>query len=297
MLNPNFKWNAKNLKKVGISATVLATAITGYTAVQASIPLQAETDTTAIAQLQTPEPTVPFGRGDREGDWEGRGGRGGHGHDHDHDDDEGREYWDDDDDDWEDGEGRGGHHHDQTLSEDAFDPTNLVTIVPTTEVTPTVEPTLAPTTAASAEVTEEAAAASAVATEEATAEATEAVVEPIVTAEATEEVVNAGTYVNGQYVGSSIRADRWGNMQVVVVVEEGEVSNVLIADYPRNTTLSDTISRNAMPTLIQEAVTAQSAEIDIVSGATDTSVAFIQSLQTALDEALIVDSVSNASNS
>ena len=41
-----------------------------------------------------------------------------------------------------------------------------------------------------------------------------------------------------------------------------------------------------MPELIQEAIQSQSAEVDIVSGATDTSFAFIQSLDFALQQAV-----------
>jgi uncharacterized protein with FMN-binding domain len=40
-----------------------------------------------------------------------------------------------------------------------------------------------------------------------------------------------------------------------------------------------------MPQLVEEAVQAQQADVDIVSGATDTSEAFIQSLADALSQA------------
>lgn len=147
--------------------------------------------------------------------------------------------------------GRGGHDHDQTLSEDAYDPSELVTVEPETDTDATETP-------------------------------------------APEILSEDQVYYDGQYAGDSVRADRWGNMQVVVVVEEGEVTDILIADYPRSTTLSDVISRNAMPTLISEAIEAQDADINMVSGATDTSRAFIESLDSALEDALIVQATESS---
>ncbi|HEX2908875.1 MAG TPA: FMN-binding protein [Phototrophicaceae bacterium] len=104
--------------------------------------------------------------------------------------------------------------------------------------------------------------------------------------QSTEKVAGA-EYYDGQYYGDAVSADRWGTMQVVAVIENGELVDVLIADYPRNTNESDIITRNALPTLISEAIEAQSADIDFVSRATDSSQAFVQSLESALLDAAI----------
>ena len=101
------------------------------------------------------------------------------------------------------------------------------------------------------------------------------------------ERVEGAQYYDGQYYGDAVNAGRWGTLQVVAVIEEGELVNVLIADYPRSTYESDIITRNALPTLISAAIEAQDAEIDFVSRATDSSRAFVASLESALLDATI----------
>ena len=54
--------------------------------------------------------------------------------------------------------------------------------------------------------------------------------------------------------------------------------------YPA-ATREDQINAYALPILIQETIDAQSAQIDMVSGATVTSTGYVQSLQSALDQA------------
>jgi len=105
--------------------------------------------------------------------------------------------------------------------------------------------------------------------------------------QATEKVEGAD-YYDGQYYGDAVQADRWGTMQVVAVIEDGELTDVLIAQYPSSTYESDIITRNALPTLISEAIEAQDADgVNFVSRATDSSRAFVQSLDSALLDAAI----------
>ncbi|MCA9904443.1 MAG: FMN-binding protein [Anaerolineae bacterium] len=105
--------------------------------------------------------------------------------------------------------------------------------------------------------------------------------------QATEKVEGAD-YYDGQYYGDAVQAGRWGTMQVVAVVENGELTDVLIAQYPTSTYESDIITRNALPTLISEAIEAQDADgVNFVSRATDSSRAFVQSLDSALLDAAI----------
>lgn len=99
--------------------------------------------------------------------------------------------------------------------------------------------------------------------------------------------VEGAEFYDGQYYGDAVSAGRWGTMQVVAVVEDGKLVDILIADYPRSTYESDIITRNALPTLISEAIEAQDADIDFVSRATDSSRAFVQSLESALLDAAI----------
>lgn len=55
--------------------------------------------------------------------------------------------------------------------------------------------------------------------------------------------------------------------------------------YPSDNPKDQEINSYALPTLNQEAISAQSAEIDAVSGATFTSDGYINSLQSAIDKA------------
>ncbi len=95
---------------------------------------------------------------------------------------------------------------------------------------------------------------------------------------------SASTYKNGTYTGSVADA-QWGVVQVQVVIQNGEIVNVQFLQYPNERNRSVEINSYADPILVNEAIKAQSAKVDIVSGATDTSQAFIQSLSNALSQA------------
>ncbi|HEX7735643.1 MAG TPA: FMN-binding protein [Ktedonobacteraceae bacterium] len=92
------------------------------------------------------------------------------------------------------------------------------------------------------------------------------------------------TYKDGTYTGSVADA-QWGNVQVQVVIQSGKISNVTFLEYPNERDRSVRINQSADPQLINEVIQAQSANVDIVTGATDTSEAFIQSLTDALSQA------------
>ncbi len=91
-------------------------------------------------------------------------------------------------------------------------------------------------------------------------------------------------YKDGQYTGQVADA-YYGNIQVRVTIQSGKLSNVEFLQYPNDRMTSMHINSQAMPYLKQEAISAQSASVDGVSGATDTSQAFIQSLSSALKAA------------
>jgi len=88
-------------------------------------------------------------------------------------------------------------------------------------------------------------------------------------------------YKNGTFTGPVADA-YYGNVQVQVVIQNGKITDVKFLDYPHDRRTSAEINAQAMPWLTQEAVQAQSANINIISGATLTSQAFANSLQAAL---------------
>ncbi len=91
-------------------------------------------------------------------------------------------------------------------------------------------------------------------------------------------------YVDGSYTGSVADA-YYGNVQVQAIISGGKITGVHFLQYPNSHGTSVYINSQAMPYLKQEAIQAQSANVDIISGATDTSMAFQQSLADALAQA------------
>ena len=94
------------------------------------------------------------------------------------------------------------------------------------------------------------------------------------------------TYRDGTYKGSQADAF-YGYIQVQVVVSSGKISDVAFLEYPNDRRNSVEINDYAMPILKQQAISSQSAKVEGVSGATDTSQAFIQSLGDALSQAKV----------
>ena len=93
-----------------------------------------------------------------------------------------------------------------------------------------------------------------------------------------------GQYKNGTYTGSAADAF-YGNIQVQAVISGGRITDVIFLQYPNDRGTSVEINTQAMPYLKQEAIAAQNANVDIISGATDSSMAFRQSLADALSQA------------
>ncbi|MET9889968.1 FMN-binding protein [Streptomyces sp. NPDC006465] len=78
---------------------------------------------------------------------------------------------------------------------------------------------------------------------------------------------------------------RWGPVQVRITLKNGRITEVTAVAYPSENPRDQEINSYAIPQLRREALAAQSAEIDSVSGATYTSDGYKQSLQSALDSA------------
>ncbi|MGW2570153.1 FMN-binding protein [Streptomyces sp. NPDC001537] len=78
---------------------------------------------------------------------------------------------------------------------------------------------------------------------------------------------------------------RWGPVQVRITLKNGRLTEVTAVTYPTDNPRDQEINSFALPRLRSEALQAQSADIDTVSGATYTSEGYRQSLQSALDSA------------
>lgn len=76
---------------------------------------------------------------------------------------------------------------------------------------------------------------------------------------------------------------RWGPVQVRITVTAGRLVDVTALQHPTGNRNDERINAFALPVLRQEALAAQSANLDHVSGATVTSNGYVASLQSALD--------------
>jgi uncharacterized protein with FMN-binding domain len=89
---------------------------------------------------------------------------------------------------------------------------------------------------------------------------------------------------DGTYRGQTADTP-YGPLQVSITVSSGVITKVAVPQYPNGSGRDQEINSYALPQLVDETVTAQSAQIDMVSGATYTSQGYLQSLQSALDRA------------
>ena len=122
---------------------------------------------------------------------------------------------------------------------------------------------------------------------------------PIVDASAAAtKVATRKIVVTKRFTGSLASVQQWGSLQVTIVVRKTttitgtkkkvtrRMTAVTVPTYPNHTDRSVFINQNALPILKAEALRAQSANINMVSGATDSSNGFEQSLQSAIVKAL-----------
>ena len=89
---------------------------------------------------------------------------------------------------------------------------------------------------------------------------------------------------DGTFTGDAA-STRYGPVQVQVTVSGGRIASVDVVEYPNENPRDRQINQQAVPMLISETTSAQSAQIDMISGATYTSRGYQQSLQSALDQA------------
>jgi hypothetical protein len=103
------------------------------------------------------------------------------------------------------------------------------------------------------------------------------------------------TTVKKTVTGSQAQVDRWGYLKVTLVVRKTttgigtkkkvtrKIIGVGVPEYPNHTSRSTYINQQAIPYLVREVLAAQmNPNIQLISGATDTSYGFVQSLQAAI---------------
>ncbi|MFE4358807.1 FMN-binding protein [Kitasatospora sp. NPDC056800] len=93
-----------------------------------------------------------------------------------------------------------------------------------------------------------------------------------------------GTGATRKVSGDTVNT-RYGPVQVQVTLAGSRITAVDVVKYPNSERRDREINSSALPVLNQEAISAQSAAIDVVSGATYTSDGYVRSLQSALDRA------------
>jgi uncharacterized protein with FMN-binding domain len=96
---------------------------------------------------------------------------------------------------------------------------------------------------------------------------------------------SATTAASARTVTGPVVQTRWGPVQVQVTVQNGKLSDVSVLQASDGNPRDQQINAYALPILVQESLDAQSADIDMVSGATVTSDGYLRSLQGALDQA------------
>lgn len=95
---------------------------------------------------------------------------------------------------------------------------------------------------------------------------------------------SSAKYKDGTFTGAS-EFTPYGTVQIAVVVSGGKITDVNFLQMPNDREDSLMRTQYSEPLLKRTTITNQNANIDFVSGATDTSYAFEQSLQTALNQA------------
>lgn len=91
-------------------------------------------------------------------------------------------------------------------------------------------------------------------------------------------------YKDGQFSGSEIDTP-YGTVQVAAIIATGKITDVKFLQMPYDEGHSREVTAFSEPQLKTMALNNQSSHVDFVSGATDTSIGFEQSLQAALDQA------------
>lgn len=90
---------------------------------------------------------------------------------------------------------------------------------------------------------------------------------------------------DGTYQGNDIDTNRYGSVQVEVVISGGKITAVNTLQNTDADPKSEMIGQQVASMLQSEVISAQSANVSMISGGTYSSTAYLQSLQSALDKA------------
>ena len=96
---------------------------------------------------------------------------------------------------------------------------------------------------------------------------------------------SSGSGNQAESYSGSVAQTRWGPVQVQITVQDGTITGATVLQQPSGNPRDAEINDRALPILVRDTLDAQSADIDMVSGATVTSTGYLQSLQAALDQA------------
>jgi uncharacterized protein with FMN-binding domain len=92
---------------------------------------------------------------------------------------------------------------------------------------------------------------------------------------------------DGSYLGRDVSAGPHGDVQLRIQVKSGKMTTITIVKQPNESGQSARLTSDAFRKMTAEALQEQSAEVDIVSGATESCEAYIESLQSAIDAAYL----------
>ncbi len=95
---------------------------------------------------------------------------------------------------------------------------------------------------------------------------------------------SASTSASGTYTGTT-ETHRYGSVTVTVTLSNGTITNLNADVVSDGEHQSESINAEAVPMLESEIKSANSADVSTVSGATYTTTAYLESLQSALDQA------------
>lgn len=92
------------------------------------------------------------------------------------------------------------------------------------------------------------------------------------------------SFKDGTYTVASTSTE-WGDVQLQITVSSGKITNISALTYPNDKDKSVAINQEAIPAYTKEAMSNQSADIQAISGATETYKGFTGSLQDAINQA------------
>ncbi len=110
--------------------------------------------------------------------------------------------------------------------------------------------------------------------------------ESTITLDSSSKNENTFQYRDGLYVGTETDA-YYGKIKTAVSISQGKINDVTFITYPNAQQNSIRLNQDAIPRLKSEVIAKQSGEVDSITGASLTSVAFLESISSGLKQAKI----------